>query len=156
VRGYAAAVLVRREIELPCRREEAWQVLVDWERQADWMLDADSVEVVSPQSEGVGVRLAVRTRVFGIPAFTEPIEVTEWDPPEMLRIRHGGPVSGEGVWRLSETEHGTRFSWTEDVTLAVPIVGGLAAATYAPVLGWLMDRAMRGLRTYVIASGPSS
>jgi hypothetical protein len=154
VRGYAAAVVVHREIDLPCRREEAWGVLVDWERQADWMLDADSVEVVSPQSEGVGVRLAVRTRLFGIPAFTEPLEVTVWEPPAELRIRHGGPVVGEGAWRLSETQEGTRFSWTEDVSLALPLVGGLAAAAYAPFLGWLMERAMRGLRAYVIASGP--
>ena len=155
MRGYAAAVLVRREIVLPCRREEAWRVLVDWERQAEWMLDADAVRVVSDQREGVGVRLAVRTRLFGIPAFTEPVEVTAWDPPGELRIRHGGPVAGEGAWLLEEVEGGTRFAWTECIALAVPLVGDLAAAAYAPVMRWLMGRAMRGLRTYVVASGPS-
>ena len=74
---------------LPTTPEEAWAVLVDWERQADWMLDADRVDVVSPQREGVGVRLAVKTRLFGVPAFTEPMEVTVWDPPRRLEIRHG-------------------------------------------------------------------
>jgi len=129
-------------------------VLMDWERQADWMLDADSVTVVSPHREGVGVRLAVRTRLFGIPAFTEPMEVIGWEPPRELRIAHGGPVAGAGTWRLESTDDGTRFTWTEDIRLRVPLIGGLAARLYAPVMRWLMGRAMAGLRAHVIASGP--
>jgi carbon monoxide dehydrogenase subunit G len=146
-------MLVEREIVLPCSPEEAWAVLMDWERQADWMLDADSVRVVSAHREGVGVNLAVRTRVFGIPAFTEPMEVTGWDPPRELRIRHGGPVQGEGTWRLDPTDEGTRFVWVEDIRLRVPL-GELAARLYAPVMRVLMSRAMAGLRAHVIASGP--
>ncbi|MEX0651468.1 MAG: hypothetical protein WD186_05515, partial [Actinomycetota bacterium] len=68
-------MLIERVIALPVPIEEAWTALLDWERQADWMLDADSVTVVSDEREGVGVRLAVRTRLFGIAAFTEPMEV---------------------------------------------------------------------------------
>jgi hypothetical protein len=83
-------VLVEREIVLPVPLEEAWTVLMDWERQADWMLDADSVTVVSEQREGVGVRLAVRTRILGIPAFTEPMEgcaEAARDPTRFARVR---------------------------------------------------------------------
>jgi carbon monoxide dehydrogenase subunit G len=145
---------VERAIALPVRREEAWGVLVDWERQADWMLDADRVEVTSPQREGIGVTLAVRTRLFGIPAFTEPMRVTDWDPPHVLTIRHGGPVAGTGTWTLDPIEGGTRFVWVEDVRLEAPVVGGLAARLYAPVLRLLMGRAMEGLRRYLIAAGP--
>ena len=145
---------VVRDIALPCPPEEAWAILMDWERQADWMLDADSVMVVSEHREGVGVRLAVRTRIFGVPAFTEPMEVTGWEPPTELRIRHGGPVSGEGTWRLEPHDEGTRFTWTEDIRLAVPLVGELAARVYAPVMRVLMGRAMSGLRAHVVAAGP--
>jgi hypothetical protein len=147
-------VPVERAIVLPTTPGEAWAVLTDWERQADWMLDADRVEVVSTERQGVGVRLAVRTRVFGLPAFVEPIEVVGWDPPAELRIRHGGAVRGEGSWRLEPVPGGTRFSWTEDVALAVPALGGLAGRLYAPVLRWLMGRAMAGLRASIIARGP--
>jgi hypothetical protein len=49
---------------------------------------------------------------------------------------------------------GTTFTWTEDVRLAVPLVGDLAARLYRPVLRMLMGRAMEGLRRYVIAVGP--
>jgi carbon monoxide dehydrogenase subunit G len=145
---------VERAIVLPTTPDEAWAVLTDWERQADWMLDADRVEVVSPERAGVGVRLAVHTRVFGVPAFVEPIEVTAWDPPAALGIRHGGAVRGTGTWRLAPVPDGTRFTWTEDVALALPIVGDLAGRAYTPVLRWLMGRAMAGLRASIIARGP--
>lgn len=148
-------MLVERDIVLPVPIEEAWTVLMDWERQADWMLDADSVTVVSEHREGVGVRLAVRTRLFGVPAFTEPMEVTGWDPPRRLDIRHGSLVAGSGSWLLDPVEGGTRFTWREEIRLAVPVVGEVAATLYRPVMRVLMGRAMTGLRDYLIATGPT-
>ncbi len=145
---------VERAIVLPTTPEEAWSVLVDWERQADWMLDADRVEVVSTAREGVGVRLAVKTRILGIPAFVEPMEVTGWEPPRRLVIRHGSLVAGTGVWDLVPLEGGTAFRWSEDIRLRVPIVGELAARGYRPVMSWLMGRGQRSLRRHVIAIGP--
>jgi len=145
---------VMREIVLPTTPEEAWAVLIDWERQADWMLDADRVDVVSTHREGTGVRLDVKTRLFGIPAFTEPMEVMAWEPPRRLQIRHGNLVSGIGLWELEAADGGTRFRWSEDIALHVPVVGELAALAYRPVMRTLMARAQRSLRAYVIAIGP--
>src|SRR4030095_2635598 len=54
--------------------------------QADWMLDADRVRVVGDRRTGVGVRLAVRTRIFGLPAFTEPMEGVGWGPPGLAAV----------------------------------------------------------------------
>jgi carbon monoxide dehydrogenase subunit G len=147
-------VHVEREIVLPTTPEEAWAVLVDWERQADWMLDADRVAVVSATREGVGVRLAVKTRLFGVPAFTEPMEVTAWEPPRRLAIRHGSLVAGTGVWELIPAGGGTRFRWSEDIRLHVPLLGELAAHMYRPVMRALMGRAQGSLRRHVIAIGP--
>ncbi len=145
---------VAREIVLPTTPNEAWSVLIDWERQADWLLDADRVDVVSGHREGVGVRLAVKTRLFGIPAFTEPMQVTVWDPPRRLQIRHGSVVAGTGVWELDDVDGGTCFRWSEDIALHVPLVGELAARAYRPVMRMLMSRAQRSLRAYVISIGP--
>ncbi|MGZ4110226.1 MAG: SRPBCC family protein [Actinomycetota bacterium] len=146
---------VEREIVLPATLDRCWVVLTDWERQAGWMLDADRVDVVSEHREGVGVRLAVRTRILGIPAFTEPMEVTGWEPPHRLTIRHGSAVAGDGTWELTPVDEGTRFLWSEDIRLRVPIVGELAARSYRPAMRWLMGRAQQGLRDHVIAIGPS-
>ena len=149
-------MLVEREVILPVPPMRAWKVLTDWERQSLWMLDADEVAVVSPDREGVGVRLAVRTRLFGIPAFTEPLEVSAWDPPARLAIRHGALVAGTGTWELEPVDAGTRFRWGEAVSLELPVVGGIVGLCYRPILRWLMGRAQRRLRALVIASGPAS
>jgi carbon monoxide dehydrogenase subunit G len=149
-------VRVRTQELLPCSPEEAWEILLAWERQADWMLDADRVEVVGERREGVGVRLRVRTRILGLPAFTEPMEVVAWEPPRRLVLRHGGLVEGEGTWLLEPRPGGTRFTWIEDVRLRIPLVGGVAARLYAPVLQRLMGRAAAGLRRTVIHAGPST
>jgi hypothetical protein len=148
-------VVVERSIDLPVPREDAWTFLVAWEGQRAWMLDADRVTVVGERREGVGVRLAVRTRLLGILAFTEPIEVTAWEPPGRLEIRHGSIVAGTGTWRLEPIVGGTRFVWSEDVRLRVPIVGRTLAAAYRPVLGALMARSLARVRASVLASGPS-
>jgi hypothetical protein len=46
--------------------------------------------------------------------------------------------------------------WREEIRLAVPVVGEVAARLYAPVMRMLMGRAMEGLRSYVIAIGPGA
>ena len=138
-------MLVEREIVLPVPIEEAWTVLMDWERQADWMLDADSVTVVSDEREGVGVRLAVRTRLVRRRRRSPSRwRWSAWDPPRRLDIRHGSLVAGTGTWMLEPIEGGTRFTWREDIRLAVPVVGELARALYRPVMRVLMGRAMQG------------
>jgi len=146
---------VERQVVLPTTPEEAWAVLMDWEREADWMLDADRVVVVSSRREGVGVRLKVKTRILGIATFDESMEVTGWDPPRRLEIRHDSVVFGLGVWLLEQVEGGTRFTWSEDVRLRVPFLGELAAWCYRPVMRMLMGRAQASLRRHVIAIGPA-
>jgi carbon monoxide dehydrogenase subunit G len=145
---------VEREISLPVPPAEAWSVLMDWERQADWMLDADRVEVISAAREGVGVRLVVRTRVLGVVAFDEPMEVTAWAPPRRLEIRHGSVVTGLGVWTLEPIDGGTRFVWSEDVRLRLPLFGEVVARLYGPILRRLMGRSQSAFRRHVIAIGP--
>jgi hypothetical protein len=131
---------------LPIDREDAWSRLVRWEQQATWLADADEVRVLGRTREGVGVRIAVRTRVFDIPAFTEVLEVVRWDPPGLLQIAHTGFVRGAGEWRLDAAgPTRTRFSWTEDLRVSVPILGALALRVYAFFLRRTMRRSIEAL-----------
>jgi hypothetical protein len=139
-------------IDLPAPPDRAWAFLTRWEDQARWMKDADRVDVLTTHREGLGVRLAVWTRVFGVPAFTEELEVTTWDPPVQLEIAHRSFIRGRGIWTFEGDATGTTFTWVEDISLPVPVLGELALLVYRPFLRASMRSALRGLRRYVIAS----
>lgn len=130
---------------LPAPPDDAWRRLLAWEEQARWMKDADSVRVLTSSREGVGVRVAVRTRVLNVPMFTEQLEVTVWDPPRRLVMAHRSFVRGVGEWRLEADGDGTRFTWTEDLSLPVPLLGEVALALYRPFMRRLMRGALDGL-----------
>jgi uncharacterized protein YndB with AHSA1/START domain len=136
---------VESETLLPVAADLAWRALTDWERQAEWMRDADSVRVLTTHREGPGVRIAVKTRVLNVPAFTEVLDVTEWHPPERLVVAHRGFVRGDGVWTLEPAPGGTRFRWVEILCLPVPLLGELALLVYRPFMRRLMRRALGDL-----------
>jgi len=140
-------VRVSTAVVLPAARERAWDVLLRWEEQPRWMRDADSVRVVSPGRSGVGVRIAVRTRVLGVPLFTEILEVVAWEPPGRLVMAHRGFVRGTGEWRLEPFEGGTRFMWTEELSIPVPLLGEMALLAYQPFLRRLMRDGLAGLQS---------
>ena len=125
--------------------DEAWRTLLRWELQPRWMHDADSVRVLTPGREGQGVRIAVRTRVLGVPLFTEVLEVTAWEPPRRLALAHRGFVRGAGEWLLEPTAHGSRFRWREELSLPVPVLGEFALLAYRPFMRWLMRRSLANL-----------
>ena len=136
-------------IVIPVDPGALWEVLIRWEDQARWLKDADSVRVLGSRREGIGVRLAVKTRVLNVPLFTEQVEVTFWDPPRRLAIGHRSFVRGVGTWELAREGAGTRFTWTEELSLPVPLVGELALLVYRPFMRRLMRRGLESLRAHV-------
>jgi hypothetical protein len=132
--------------------QDAWRVLLRWEDQSRWIRDADSVRVLTDHREGLGVRIAVRNRVFNVPLFTEELEVTGWDPPRCLEMTHQSFVRGVGTWELEPKGSGARFLWTEDLSLPTPFVGEFALLVYRPFLLSLMRGAMRDLRVFVLTT----
>jgi hypothetical protein len=140
-----------REIVLPVSAPDAWAILVDWERQPAWMSDADEVRVTSAAREGVGTTVAVKTRVLDVPLFTERLLVVGWDPPRELRMAHRRFIRGQGTWTLTSAGTGTRFRWIEDLSLPVPLLGGLVLLAYRPFMRCLMGRSLRRLQAYVAA-----
>jgi hypothetical protein len=137
---------VEARARLPAAPEQAWKFLLMWERQPEWMVDAASVRIIGHWREGVGTRVAVKTRILGIPAFTETLEVTVWEPPTRLVMAHGGMLRGMGEWRLEGTESDdTLFRWIENVRLSVPILGEAALRVYRPIMRRLMRRSLENL-----------
>jgi carbon monoxide dehydrogenase subunit G len=126
-------------------REAVWQCLLAWEDQPSWMADAASVRVVSAHREGPGVRISVRTRILGLPILTDTFEVAECDPPRRLTVVRRGFVTGTGEWRLEPEDHGTRFVWSEEIRMPIPLLGEVALLLYRPILRRLMARSLTNL-----------
>jgi hypothetical protein len=139
-------VNVSAATRLPLPPEEAWELLTRWELQSRWLRDADSVRVLGDRREGAGVYLAVRTRVYNVPLFTERLEVVAWDPPRRLVMAHRSYIRGVGVWRLDPAPGGSLFRWIEEISIPVPILGAIALAVYRPFMRRLMRGALGNLR----------
>jgi carbon monoxide dehydrogenase subunit G len=144
------AVAIYEAALIRARPERIWDVLIDWERQASWMPDVAWIRVVGPD-RALGTRLAVKTKVFGVPLTTDLIRVTVWEPPRRLGVRHEGVVKGRGEWRLlPEASHRlTRFTWIEEISLPPGRLGDAAFGVYAPVQRRMLRRSIRNLRGLV-------
>ena len=123
-----------------------WRLLVDWERQGEWMPCTRVWHVDGPQL-GVGTRIAARTGI-GPLAFVDPMTVTLVDAPHRYEVVHTGwLVKGVGALVLSAEGGRTHARWWERVEvpggpLARPVwwvAGPLTRLTF----GWALRRLRR-------------
>ena len=138
--------------DLPATSERVWERIRRWEDQSRWIRDAVWVRVLTPEREGVGVRVKVLNRVLLVPLFTEQLEVVGWEPPRRIVMAHRSFVRGTGNWSLEPKDGGTRFTWTEELSLPIPILGELALLVYRPFLRRLMRGSLANLQRLVAST----
>jgi uncharacterized protein YndB with AHSA1/START domain len=139
-----------RDISAP--PERVWASIERWEEQSRWIRDAVWVRVLTPERAGLGVRVRVLNRVLLVPLFTEQLEVTGWDPPRRLEMAHRSFVRGTGIWSLRPADGGTRVTWTEELSLPIPLLGELALLVYRPFLRRLMRGSLANLQRLVAST----
>ena len=139
-----------RDISAP--PERVWASIERWEEQSLWIRDAVWVRVLTPEREGVGVRVRVLNRVLLVPLFSEQLEVIGWDPPRRMVMAHRSFVRGTGIWSLLPEDSGTRFTWTEELSLPIPLLGELALLVYRPFLRRLMRGSLANLQRLVAST----
>ncbi|HEU4948587.1 MAG TPA: SRPBCC family protein [Kribbella sp.] len=116
-------------IDLPLDPATAWDVVMDWNRQSQWML-LTRVWATEQGGQGVGGGVAARTAV-GPLGFTDDMVITQWAPPHECRVKHLGTfVRGEGAFVVEQAATGSRFTWSEDV---IPPLGRLGVAAWPVV-----------------------
>jgi carbon monoxide dehydrogenase subunit G len=142
-------IVERTVIEAPVDR--VWAVVSDVEAQADWM--ADVAWIRRREGDGLGAVFEVRTKVLGVPATTDVIRLTAWEPPHRLAVVHEGFVRGSGEWRLRPSVDGARtlFEWEETLTMPPRGLGEVAIRVYGPVQRAMLRRSMRNLGRLVTA-----
>ncbi|MEX1176954.1 MAG: SRPBCC family protein [Nitriliruptor sp.] len=134
-------------VEADAPREAVWTVLTTWERQSEWMLDATSVEVLTPAREGAGVTIRCPTNLLGV-TVEDVMRVTAWDEPSRLEVTHlGAIITGSGAFELTALGAGrTRIDWWEEVTPPFGAAGERGASLLVlPVLRHLFTRSLRNL-----------
>jgi carbon monoxide dehydrogenase subunit G len=145
-------VRVEASRDLPATPERVWERIRRWEDQSRWIRDAVWVRVLTPEREGVGVRVKVLNRVLLVPLFTEQLEVMAWDPPRGMVMAHRSFVRGTGIWALEPEDGGTRFTWTEELSLPIPLLGEVALLVYRPFLRRLMRGSLSNLQRLVAST----
>ncbi|MBB2913705.1 uncharacterized protein YndB with AHSA1/START domain [Streptosporangium becharense] len=127
------------------RPEQVFSVLTDWPRHDEWMI-LTRARVTAGDGRGVGSRLAAFTGV-GPVGFLDTMEITEWDPPRRVGVRHTGRlVRGTGTFRVLPREGGgSTIVWEEDLRIPLGPVGLLGWRLLAPLAAALLRLSLRRL-----------
>ena len=140
---------MRLEVEAVSAAPRAlvWDLLTDWERQPEWMVDAEAVEVVSARREGVGVTLRCPTDLFGV-TVEDVMRVTRWEEQRRVDVVHlGRIIVGTGVFELHDGPGGTtRIVWWEEIDPPLGAVGRWGAERIVlPLIRRIFQRSLTQL-----------
>ncbi|NIK57194.1 SRPBCC family protein [Kribbella shirazensis] len=132
--------------------DNAWDVVMDWDRQSRWMLFT-RVWATANGGTGIGGGVAARTSVGGV-GFTDHMVITHWDPPRECTVKHLGKiVRGTGTFAIepasstaaSSAPAGSGFTWSEDVVPPFGRVGVFVWPVVRPVFEAMMRISLRRL-----------
>jgi uncharacterized membrane protein len=128
--------------------ERVWAVVADIEGQPRWMLEMKSVRLLTKGPIGVGTRGEATVRIMGM-STTDPVTITEFEPPTRFAVRHEGSFTGGGLVTLESGVDGTTtiVRWTE--TLVGPVFPYLGAIVQRPILGAIFQADLERLRELV-------
>ena len=122
-------------VHVPAPIEEVWADLARIESHAEWMRDAEAIEFLTEQREGVGTRIRVPTRIGPLTTVDE-MEFTAWEPPNRMAIVHQGKFTGIGEIALQPSGTGTKVSWREAIRFPMIFGGPVGEFVAAPILRW--------------------
>lgn len=130
--------------------EAVFAAVADWEGQSAWV--AFTTVTADDGPHRVGERLLAVTKVAGV-GFSDPMEVTRWEPPRRVDVRHLGRVlRGTGSFQVEPAPGGAWFVWSEDLDLPLGLAGRLGFAVVGPLFRRMLRRSLRRLARMVEAS----
>jgi carbon monoxide dehydrogenase subunit G len=142
-------VEITARIRVPLPQERAWQAVVDWPRQGEWML-ATRVR----GGHGLGARVVARTGI-GPVGFTDTMTIAEWQPPHRCVVRHSGRVvRGTGVFEVVPAGAGSEFRWTERLDLPLGVAGRWGWRLARPLAQRGMDLSLRRFARFAATGTP--
>lgn len=133
------ALQVAAEVMVDAEPEQVWQAAIDWPRQREWIW-ATRVR----GGHGAGAKVTGWTGI-GPVGFTDPMVITDWDPPRRCEVTHTGRVvRGTGVFEVASRGSRCEFRWTEYLLLPLPpALGRLASGVIRPLAQWWLRSSLR-------------
>lgn len=131
---------------LPAPPSVVWKLLIDWENQGDWMLEATDFVVLTSQREGVGVEAEATVSIGGLTT-RDRVRVSAWEPERRLEIVHDGWVSGRGEFQLTPRGDATHVLWREELHPPLGVIGALGLLAFRPVMARIFARDLRILQS---------
>lgn len=133
---------VVRDVIINAPPEVVFAALTDWPTQGQWMLGT-RVQAEGP-AQGVGGRLSAFTGV-GRVGFWDTMEITEWEPPRLVRVLHTGRVvRGPGIFEVLALPDGrSRFVWREELELPLGAFGRAGFAVVGPAFAAGVVRSLK-------------
>jgi len=142
-------VHLEERVAVAASPEAVFAAVADWERQSDWVAFTTVTAEGGPHR--VGERLLAVTKVAGV-GFSDPMEVTRWEPPRRVDVRHLGRVlRGTGTFLVEPAPGGAWFVWSEDLDLPLGVAGRLGFAVVGPAFRRMLRRSLRRLARMVEA-----
>jgi uncharacterized protein YndB with AHSA1/START domain len=130
--GWTSSIELASTLDGP--PEVVWDLLTDWEKIGDWMLEASDFVVVSEMREGVGVEAESTVSIGGIKT-RDRVRVIGWEPNQRLAIEHLGWVRGTGEFNLTPLRDGkTHVFWREDLQPPVGMLGAIGLSGFKPLM----------------------
>jgi hypothetical protein len=128
--------------------ERVWDVLVDWEGQPRWMVDARRVTVLSPHREGLNVLVRCLTGLKPPLVVADDMITTEWYEHSTIGVRHLGKlIRGYGAFDLEPVPTGTRFVWWEEVDPPLGLIGeAVTSMLIVPLVNRLFQASLARLK----------
>ncbi|MEZ5341370.1 MAG: SRPBCC family protein [Acidimicrobiales bacterium] len=144
------AVVVSTTIDRPSTA--VWENVRDISSHVSWMLDAEAIRFLTPQTEGVGTRFECDTKV-GPLSLTDVMEITAWEDAKQMGVRHVGLVEGTGLFTLVDLgDDRTEFRWEEDLRFPWFFGGPIGAFVARPVLRTIWKGNLKRLKARIEAS----
>ena len=147
-----ASVLLSRSVTINAPPATVFAAMTDWPRQNEWMVGT-IVKAGLHGGQGVSGTIAART-ALGPFGFTDPMTITDWQPPHRCAVTHTGRiVCGSGVFLVEpigdESTHQTRFTWSETVQLPFGWLGRLGWMVAQPAVGLGLNWSLRRFKRWV-------
>jgi uncharacterized protein YndB with AHSA1/START domain len=146
---------IRSIVVIDAPIEHVWDLLADIEGQPRWMHDMKAVRLDGDGTVGVGTTGEAIVRIFGV-AVTDPVTITEFQPPTRFALTHDGTFKGGSVFELEAGADGTTTIVRWDETIIPPVLPHLGAMVGTPVLASIFQADLERLRDLVESPEPSA